>query len=75
MVSLEAKHFYLQEEDIQWVLETLAAMDVREKVGQLFCPIGMTDDREQLKSLIEGIKQGGILFRESKIRAADAELC
>lgn len=63
MVDLEAKPFYLREKDIQWVNETLAAMDVKDKVGQLFCPIGITDDREQLKTLIETIKPGGILFR------------
>ncbi|MGX4584540.1 glycoside hydrolase family 3 protein [Paenibacillus chitinolyticus] len=63
MVNLEAKPFYLKKEDVEWVREKLAAMDVREKVGQLFCPIGMTDDRQQLKTLVEAIKPGGILFR------------
>ncbi|WP_409345970.1 glycoside hydrolase family 3 protein [Paenibacillus sp. MBLB4367] len=63
MVNLAAKPFYLQEEDMEWVRKTLAEMDVREKVGQLFCPIGMTDDRQQLKTLIEGVKPGGMLFR------------
>ncbi|MFC3769487.1 glycoside hydrolase family 3 protein [Paenibacillus sp. GCM10012303] len=63
MVNLAAKPFYLQDEDIEWVLGTLAAMDIREKVGQLFCPIGMTDDRDRLKTLVETVKPGGILFR------------
>ncbi|OAB39935.1 beta-hexosaminidase [Paenibacillus macquariensis subsp. defensor] len=63
MVNMAAKPFNLKEADIQWVHETLAAMDVREKVGQLFCPIGMTDDRQQLKTLIEAVKPGGMLFR------------
>ncbi|WP_409346015.1 hypothetical protein [Paenibacillus sp. MBLB4367] len=36
MVNLAAKLFFLQDEDIQWVRETLAAMDVREKVGIVF---------------------------------------
>ncbi|GKS15045.1 glycosyl hydrolase [Paenibacillus chitinolyticus] len=63
MVNLAAKPFYLKVEDIEWVRETLAAMEVRDKIGQLFCPIGMTDDRQQLKTLVETIKPGGILFR------------
>lgn len=63
MVNLAAKPFYLQEEDMVWVRNTLASMDVREKVGQLFCPIGMKEDREQLKALLEGVRPGGMLFR------------
>ncbi|CAM4418849.1 glycoside hydrolase family 3 protein [Paenibacillus alkaliterrae] len=63
MVDIAAKPFNLKEADIQWVHETLAAMDVSEKIGQLFCPIGMTDDRQQLKTLIEAVKPGGMMFR------------
>lgn len=63
VVNLTAKPFYLKEEDIQWVYETLAAMEVNEKVGQLFCPIGLTDDRGHLKTLVETLKPGGMLFR------------
>ncbi|OBZ19295.1 beta-hexosaminidase [Bacillus sp. FJAT-27264] len=63
MVNLEAKPFNLQQADIQWVYETLSAMDVKEKIGQLFCLIGWTDDPQQLKALLEAVKPGGMLFR------------
>ncbi|MCJ8010219.1 glycoside hydrolase family 3 protein [Paenibacillus sp. KQZ6P-2] len=63
MVNIAAKPFYLQDEDILWVQETLAAMDVREKIGQLFCTIGMTEDRQHLQALIQNMKPGGIMFR------------
>ncbi|MHA7581826.1 glycoside hydrolase family 3 protein [Paenibacillus vandeheii] len=63
MVDLTAKPFYLKEEDINWVNETMAAMEVRDKVGQLFCLMGMTDDRQQLQTLVEAIRPGGMMFR------------
>ncbi|MCU6707754.1 glycoside hydrolase family 3 protein [Paenibacillus sp. J5C_2022] len=63
MVDLAVKPFYLNEEEMRWVHDTLNAMDVREKVGQLFCPIGLTDDREQLGAIVKGIKPGGMMFR------------
>jgi len=63
MMDFKAKPFYLQDEDIQWVQATLSSMDVREKVGQLFCLIGVTDQQDQLKQIMDGVKPGGFLFR------------
>ncbi|MDE6201958.1 MAG: hypothetical protein K2G19_00610, partial [Lachnospiraceae bacterium] len=37
MIDLKANPFYLDEEGIAWVKETLAGMTVEEKAGQLFC--------------------------------------
>ena len=50
MIDLKAKPFYLKEEDIRWVEETLKEMDLNEKIGQLFCPVGVTDNEEELKA-------------------------
>ena len=36
MVNLKAKPYYLNDEDIQWVMDTIASMSDEEKVGQLF---------------------------------------
>lgn len=63
MMDLKGKPFCLDDGDIDWVSDTLAGVDLSEKVGQLFCPIGMTDDEGILKQLITGIKPGGIMFR------------
>lgn len=63
MIDLRAKPFYLKDEDISWVEETLSKMDLPSKVGQLFCPIGMTDDENILKGLVQGVKPGGIMYR------------
>lgn len=66
MIDLKAKPFYLKDEDIKWVEETLSSMDLKEKVGQLFCPIGMSDKKEELKELLENFKPGGIMYRPSE---------
>lgn len=63
MVNLEAKPFYLQEEDIGWVHETLAGMDLHAKIGQLFCLISWSHDRQTLGMMLEKVKPGGMLFR------------
>lgn len=36
-VDLKGKPFYLNEEQIQWVMETYEEMSFDEKIGQLFC--------------------------------------
>ena len=36
MVDLKQKPFYLSDEDIRWVEETIASMTDEEKIGQLF---------------------------------------
>ncbi len=62
-MNLKAKPFYLQEEDIQWVKNTLDSMDLDAKVGQLFCPLGMNDDQTELQDMLENYQPGGIMYR------------
>ena len=62
MVDLRAKPFYLDDEGIQWVKDTIASMTIEEKIGQLFCPVGFTTDETVLKHLLsKGI--GGLMYR------------
>jgi beta-N-acetylhexosaminidase len=51
MGDLKAKPFYLNDEDIKWVENTLAGMTEDEKIGQLFCLIAYGNDQEYLKRL------------------------
>ena len=63
MIDLKANPFFLSDEDICWVKETLAAMTLEEKAGQVFCPLGMGDDEETLRGIICGLGAGGIMYR------------
>ena len=63
MIDLKANPFFLSDEDIHWVEDTLASMTLEEKVGQVFCPLGMGDDEEMLRGIICGLGVGGMMYR------------
>lgn len=63
MVDLKARPFYLNEEDIDWVNQTLAGMSTEEKAGQLFCVLLKNDSRETLDYVFNLLKPGGFMYR------------
>lgn len=63
MIDLKSKPFYLKEEDIKWVNETLADLTIDEKISQLFCLIAYSAEDNYLKWLAEDLKIGGIMCR------------
>ena len=63
MSFLKEKPFYLTDEDIKWVDETLANMTDEEKVTQLFCLIAYDAEPEKLMKLATEIKPGGLMCR------------
>lgn len=66
MINLKAKPFYLNDEDIKWIEKTLQSMNLNEKIGQLFCPVGSTDNEDELKEFLKDFKPGGMMYRPSK---------
>ena len=63
MIDLKANPFFLSDEDIQWVEQTLASMTLEEKAGQVFCPLGMGNEEEMLRAIVCGLNVGGIMYR------------
>ena len=63
MIDLRGKPFYLNDYQIKWVKDTLDNMSLKEKVGQLFCPMGLNDNINLLKHQIVDIGIGGIMYR------------
>ena len=63
MIDLKAAPFHLDDDAIEWVASTLEAMTQKEKVGQLFVPVGLNSDHQELRSIIEKIKPAGMMFR------------
>ncbi|MDD3239786.1 MAG: glycoside hydrolase family 3 N-terminal domain-containing protein, partial [Lachnospira sp.] len=63
MIDLKARPFYLDEEGINWVQTTLDNMTLEEKVGQVFCPVGVTAEEDILNHQILDIGIGGIMYR------------
>ncbi len=63
MINYKEKPYYLSDEDIKWVNDTYDSMTLDERIGQLFCPIGLSSNTGYLDHAILDKKPGGILFR------------
>ena len=63
MVDLKKKPFYLTDNQIKWVEDTIASMTLEEKIGQMFVHLtGNTTDEEAIKEEINNTRLGGIRF-------------
>ena len=63
MVDLTKKPFYLNDEQIAWVENTIAGMTEEEKIKQLFIHLtGAGDDEAAVKEEATTMKMGGIRF-------------
>ena len=64
MVDLRAKPYYLNDEDIAWVEQTIASMSDEEKVGQLFWQLTSGISEEYLKELMDKYHLGGCRYNQ-----------
>ena len=65
MVDLKAKPFYLNDEEIRWVEDTIGSMTMDEKLRQLFVllkPVPGADE-EQIRALMESARPGGMRWQ------------
>ena len=65
MVDLKAKPFWLNDEEIRWVEDTIASMTADEKLGQLFVllkPVPGANE-EQIRALMENARPGGMRWQ------------
>lgn len=65
MSKLREAPFYLDDEGVQWVEETLSAMSLEEKIGQMFCLTGMMTEPEEIAPLIEKYHPGAYMYRSA----------
>lgn len=63
MVNLREKPFYLDDEGIQWVEDTIASMTIEEKVGQLFVQMRKSLDPDAVKDTLNSWHQGGLRWQ------------
>ncbi|MBQ0001327.1 MAG: glycoside hydrolase family 3 protein [Clostridiales bacterium] len=63
MVNLREKPFYLNDEQIQWVEDTIASMTLDEKVGQLFVQMRKTLEPSVVKATLDTYHQGGLRWQ------------
>lgn len=62
-IDLKAKPFYLTDEDITWVENTLSSMSLEQKIGQLFCLMAKQGTQEELDEIYNVMEPGGIMYR------------
>lgn len=62
MVNLKANPYFLTDEDIKWIEDTIQGMSDEEKVGQLFFQLTASKDEEYLKNLVEKYHVGGCRY-------------
>ena len=63
MIDLKANPFFLNDEQVKWVMDTLASMTLEEKAGQVFCPMGFASDEDSLRHTVREIGVGGMMYR------------
>lgn len=62
MVNLKAKPFYLTDEQVSWVEDTIAHMTKEEKIGQLFIHLTGSNKEEDVQEEVSRMHMGGIRF-------------
>ena len=72
MVDLKARPYYLSDEDIAWVKNTIAGMTDEEKVGQLFFQLTASREENYLKELMEKYHLGGCRYNPAPGAAIQA---
>lgn len=72
MIDLKAKPFYLNDDQIAWVNETLEGMTDGEKAEQLFCPMLPFTDLNAIRGMMEGRGYGAVMFRPCPAKETQA---
>ncbi len=67
MIDLKGKPFYLEDEDITWVQDTLASLSLDEKIGQLFMDMLWNNTEDEVKERIKKYGMSG--FRYNNMEA------
>lgn len=63
--NLREKPYYLDEDAVRWVENTIAGMTVEEKIGQLFVPLAERGDEDYIRNTVETFHIGGTRYTET----------
>ncbi|HDR1799252.1 glycoside hydrolase family 3 protein [Pasteurella multocida] len=65
-VDLTQKPFYLDREQINWVMKTIENMTLEEKIGQLFVNMGSSRSEEYLTEMVNKYHIGAVRYNPGK---------
>lgn len=72
MIDLKGNPFFLDDAAVQWIENTIEAMSLREKVGQLFC-MNIRDFGDEMLDYMFGVMNvGGVMYREGELESSVA---
>ncbi len=74
MIDFKAKPFELDDNQIQWVMDTYQGMDLDDKVGQLFCPALSSFGKKGVEHLTKDLKAGGLMIRPIPVKDAQEKI-
>lgn len=63
MVNLREAPFYLDDEGIKWVEDTIQSMTLEEKIGQLFVQMGKSLEEKSIWDTLDKYHQGGLRWQ------------
>lgn len=69
MVRLTEKPFFLTDDQISWLENTVSEMTTEEKIGQIFCPIAGNPEDQALTEFVQKYQPGGMMFRPMPAKA------
>lgn len=72
--NLTKSPFYLDEQQVKWVADTIASMTENEKVEQLFCPLSYSNDPGYLTNVLGAYKLGGVMLRSNPAKEVQAAI-
>jgi beta-N-acetylhexosaminidase len=72
--DIKAAPFNLNDEQAEWVQDTLESMTEDEKVGQLFCPSISRFNNKSIKELTEEYKVGSMMIRPFEVKGLQDNL-
>ena len=67
-IDLRANPFYLDDEGIAWVENTLASLTEDEKIQQLFFPCLFVYDEKGIDEMLSKIHPAGVMLRPASAR-------
>lgn len=70
MIDLKSNPFYLDDNAIVWVEDTLSHMTTEEKAGQLFCVLIKKGNQETVDYVNNILKPGGFMYRVMPVHDA-----
>ena len=68
MVDLRAKPFFLDDEGVRWVRQTIAGMSLEAMIGQLFFNMGSSREEDYLCMTVEKYHIGGVRYNPGPSR-------